>query len=73
MTTRVANAETIRVCQRNGEIDTLECLPRLGMVQVVEPGRDLQDVGVSTSLHLWACPAKRHWVRNVIMGGTRTN
>lgn len=70
MTTGVANAETIRVRQRNGEIDTLEYVSRLDMVQIVEPGRGLQDVGVSTSLHLWACPAKYRLVRNVILGGT---
>ena len=41
MTARVANAETVRVCQRNGEIDALECLPGLDTVQVVDPGRRL--------------------------------
>jgi len=58
MATGVANAETIRVRQRNGEIDALGCLPRFNVVQVVEPNSGLQDVGVSTSLYLWACPTK---------------
>ena len=58
MTARVTNTETICIRQGDGEIDTIECLPRLDAVQVIEPDRSFQHVGVRTSLHLWTCPAK---------------
>ena len=58
MTTGVADAKTIRICQWDGEIDIFERLPGLDMVQVVEPGRRLQNTWMSTGLHLWTCPTK---------------
>jgi hypothetical protein len=56
---RVANAETVGVTQRNGHVNAVQFGTRFGMIQLVQPGRGSKHIGMRASTDLGFGPADR--------------